>query len=482
MFEAAADPPPEGDDHPADGAEVRGVEESVLEAVRGLASVLEIDPEDLSGGERGELVAALASVAGRVDAALCRAVGSFAAHGDHTGDGARSAGSWIAARTELSATAARDLAHRGVVLRDCPGVTEAYGAGVIGTGKVRALLAARDGIEDLFAPQEAHLVDVVADLSVRHANVVLARWRELALARRSTSPDDPPPDPEADNSVTISPGFEGRRIITGSLDALAGAELENLVAAEVDRRFRTGAFSTDDGHTPGRRRAIALRALVRRGAAHTTGEDRIRPAVTILVDLATLLGLPATSTPNLLGRRCELADGTTIGLHRVLEAMADATINTVLGHAHLTGTFHPVGEITANRSANARQRRMLAVRDQTCAYPGCDQPGQWTDAHHLDGWHHTHQTTVPRLALLCRFHHHHITHAHNGFTVTGDHHGHLTVTRPDGTTIDPTPPGFKINHPTHRRRPPPPRPTPTPTHDHTVHQLTHQLTPALRNA
>lgn len=127
MFEAAADPPPEGDDHPADGPEVRGVEESVVEAVRGLASVLEIDPEDLSGGERGELVAALASVAGRVDAALCRAVGSFAAHGDHTGDGARSAGSWIAARTELSATAARDLAHRGVVLRDCPGVTEAYG-------------------------------------------------------------------------------------------------------------------------------------------------------------------------------------------------------------------------------------------------------------------------------------------------------------------------------------------------------------------
>ncbi|WP_427017801.1 HNH endonuclease signature motif containing protein [Pseudarthrobacter sp. P1] len=28
-------------------------------------------------------------------------------------------------------------------------------------------------------------------------------------------------------------------------------------------------------------------------------------------------------------------------------------------------------------------RRALLIRDRGCAFPGCDRPPQWTDAHHI---------------------------------------------------------------------------------------------------
>jgi hypothetical protein len=431
----------------------------LVEALPELVDMLEADPDELTVGERGDLVRALVSVAGRIDAAVCRAIGSFDRHGDHGVDGARSPATWIAGRTELSLTAARTHARRSSTLQCCPAVTAAYRAGVLGTSKVAALIDVRDGLEDEFAADEADLVDVIAPLTVRQAHIVLRRWRELALSRLDASPDDPPPDPEADNSVSVAATFEGRRVLTGSLDPIAGVELENLIAAEVDRRFASGEFRADDGLPTGRRWAIALQALVRRGS-QTTTERGPRPAVTILVDAPTLLGLPVDATPGLLGRRCELADGTSLPLERVLEQMQDATVNVILGQFATSGTFHPAGEVTTVRGANARQRRMLALRDRTCTFPGCEQRGEWTDAHHVDGWKATHETSVPRLVLLCRFHHHQVVHGDQGFVFTSDDNGTVTVTRPDGTHLPTAPPGHKLepdppeqSDPTGRQRP-----------------------------
>lgn len=415
----------------------------LVEAIPELVRLAEADPDALTVGERAEAVRALTSIHDQVAAALTHHVEAFDRHRDHEHDAARSVSAWIASRTELNQRTASILVERARSLRACPIVSEAHRAGVLGTAKADLLLGAREHVEARFADDEAMLTETIRPLTVRQARVVIAHWRRLALSELDHSPDDRDPHDPADNSTTIATGFEGRRILTATFDPVSGAEIEGFLAAEVDRRFASGEFRADDGLTLSRRTAIALHALLRRGSTTSTERGDLRPSVTVFVDLPRLLGFDATTTDELLAHRCQLADGTVLPLERVLELMQDATLTTVLGHFGLTGRFQPVGTITTARHANPAQRRALTARDQGCVFPGCDRPARWTDAHHVDGWKATHQTSVPRLVLLCS-HHHHAVHE-RGFTLRSDRDGKVTVHRPDGSRL-PTPagPGYVV--------------------------------------
>ncbi|MDQ1465225.1 MAG: hypothetical protein QOC73_2166, partial [Actinomycetota bacterium] len=61
-------------------------------------------------------------------------------------------------------------------------------------------------------------------------------------------------------------------------------------------------------------------------------------------------------------------------------------------------------------------RRALTARDQGCAFPGCDRPPSWCDAHHRVHWADGGHTALCNLCLLCN--HHHDTVHHDGWTIT----------------------------------------------------------------
>jgi hypothetical protein len=83
-------------------------------------------------------------------------------------------------------------------------------------------------------------------------------------------------------------------------------------------------------------------------------------------------------------------------------------------------------------------RKALVVRDEGCAWPGCDRPAGFCDAHHVEPWWRGGETKLTNLVLLCS-HHHHVTHK-PGWSITFDSPT-LTVHRPDGTTLEPEPRG-----------------------------------------
>jgi hypothetical protein len=89
-------------------------------------------------------------------------------------------------------------------------------------------------------------------------------------------------------------------------------------------------------------------------------------------------------------------------------------------------------------------RRMAALRDQTCQYPGgCDQPAAGCEAHHVvhraDGG----RTSLDNLKDYCWFHHHIVLHQL----------GWILEAYPDGTSQVTSPTGKTI-----RSHSPPPRP------------------------
>uniref|UniRef100_UPI0038B2DC01 HNH endonuclease signature motif containing protein n=1 Tax=Nakamurella leprariae TaxID=2803911 RepID=UPI0038B2DC01 len=81
----------------------------------------------------------------------------------------------------------------------------------------------------------------------------------------------------------------------------------------------------------------------------------------------------------------------------------------------------------------------LGHRDRGCAFPGCDRPPGWCDAHHVQHWADGGPTNLDNTVLYCRHHH------------TVIHTGHWTVTmNPDGHP-DHTPPVWIDPH-QHPRR------------------------------
>ena len=89
-------------------------------------------------------------------------------------------------------------------------------------------------------------------------------------------------------------------------------------------------------------------------------------------------------------------------------------------------------------------RRLVALRDQHCQYPGgCDQPASGCEPHHVqhrsDGGH----TSLTNLKDYCWWHHHVVLHE-LGWTLTVHPDGTSQVQSPDGKTI--------------RSHSPPPRP------------------------
>ncbi|MCP3804988.1 HNH endonuclease [Allokutzneria sp. A3M-2-11 16] len=77
-----------------------------------------------------------------------------------------------------------------------------------------------------------------------------------------------------------------------------------------------------------------------------------------------------------------------------------------IAHIVLGSEGEPLAYGRTRRLASPAQRRALAVRDKGCAFPGCDRPPAWTEAHHVVHWIDGGPTDLDNLVLLCVYHHH----------------------------------------------------------------------------
>ena len=203
--------------------------------------------------------------------------------------------------------------------------------------------------------------------------------------------------------LSCVPNGEGMHRLTADLDsetaALALTVLHSLAAP------KPAANGDRDERTAGQRMHDAFRAVLK---------IALRSA-----ELPRSAGVPATVLITMTAEQFETRTGlatTSFGqkmsVDQALRVADQATIAWVV-HDSKGGVLN-YG--TTQRLATEKQTLALVARDQGCAFPGCTDPPEWTEKHHVIPWSHGGPTDLSNLCLLCDFHHDRID--NHGWRVT----------------------------------------------------------------
>ena len=103
-------------------------------------------------------------------------------------------------------------------------------------------------------------------------------------------------------------------------------------------------------------------------AAYPQGS--VQPALSVHLDVNMLVDGVGTAT---------LESGYPLSPQAVRRLCCDAGLIPIV----LNGKSVPLDLGRSHRLVTAEQRKALVARDKGCAYPGCDRPARWAEAHHI---------------------------------------------------------------------------------------------------
>jgi hypothetical protein len=301
--------------------------------------------------------------------------------------------SWLRGRLRIDPQAARDLIEVGGAIDRYEHLDRAYSAGDIHARQVSAIAEALDELPadvgaDIVERAQTTLVGLAREFEPAKLRRFGARILELVAPELADADDEAALRREEERArrrrgFTLSTPFEGSVRVTGYLPiedaATVRAALDPLCAP------RPG-----DERTPAQQRADALvevcRLALSGGALPDNGGERPQLAITMSFD--------AVSKEL---RRARLDTGDSLSVSAARRIACDAQILPVL----LGGSGQILDVGRSRRVAIGPLRRALVVRDQGCAFPGCDRPPRWCAAHHLRHWADGGPTDLDNLALLC---------------------------------------------------------------------------------
>ena len=350
-----------------------------------------------------------------VTAKITAAVAGFDAAGGWQIDHAANMAGWLTARAGVDRRSANRVCGEGRRLRSIPVTMQACVTGGLSHGQVEAILAnLRNETTELFASHETGLVPFLVGLSVKQTGHAMADWAAKAEALIEGS------EPvEAPQQVRLDKTFNGRWQLTGTFNTEPGSVIDTALrlARPDDRTIPNGTAN-----------AAALETVCRFFLDNQTTKlgGRHRPHVNVLIDLDELDGRGQ-------GR---LLDGTPIGPAAMRRMLCDANIHRVI-------TKGPSAILDYGRSTRTIPPALftaLVLRDRHCRMPGCEQPPERCDVHHVIPWEQGGPTNLTNTVLVCPFDHHNKCHG-NGWQMEMEPDGTLHITDPNGTRHTTHPPG-----------------------------------------
>ena len=386
----------------ADG-QVSGSLSGVLVAVRD--AVLGLQGDDLQSLDSALLLAQTAALRALLDQGegeFLRRVGEVHVRGAADAVGAGSTAAFLRGTVLMSPVEASRVVRAASVLRStCTATADALAAGQIGVAQAQV-------VAKVIAALPAALAGEVRlrgeGVLLEHAAVL--NPADLARAARFFAAQVDPEGVARDereaverSGITFAATWDGAGIARGDLDAeslaLIQGALEPLSAPCPDP---DGGF---DRRTASRRRLDALKLIVRHYLACQTEPGVRRPGtgLTVVTSVEALAGVPGAGGSG-------LDWGGVISSEATRRLACDSLVTVVTTGA--LGQVLDVGRRT--KVVSARLWTALVVRDEGCAFPGCDAPPSRCDAHHIKHWVHGGCTALGNLVLLCERHHHRVLH------------------------------------------------------------------------
>lgn len=212
---------------------------------------------------------------------------------------------------------------------------------------------------------------------------------------------------------------ESAAVLTTASDSIIAPRRGGPRFVEKEKAAEQERLTVEDTRTPGQLMVDALVDLVQIAISTPDGVELTGGKAAVTIHAAR-----------------EEDGGVGVGYFEgQLDAVSEATLQRYLNSEIDVIGFQkglPIDAVTAQRLFNRRQRRALAARWGGCAFPDCDRPPSWTEAHHITPFAQSPKTETVDGVLLCR--HHHMLLHNNGWLITRDGNDY-TLHGPNGTRV-----------------------------------------------
>jgi hypothetical protein len=324
----------------------------------------------------------------------------------------KSCAEWLAWRSEIGLSAAREKVRTAHALRALPAIAAAFAEGRLSYSKVRALTrVANVQQEDLLlayalsttaenVEERCRQVRNVAPESVHDARRAwagrsLTAWRDEKRGTLRLTLEVPLDEGELVMRAIDCAVASGE--VTTDVDPRAVAEPKSLAwrAQQADALVAVMKSYLDGGH----------------GSEGASTADHYQ--VVVHADAQSLRG----------GTGC-----SDLPMETVKRLLCDCSFATVFEGE----SGQPLDVGRKQRVVSTPLRRALHARDRGCTFPGCHRK-RYLDGHHVQHWIDGGETTAGNLTLLCTYHHRLL---HEGaFSIVKEADDALRFVTADGRTI-----------------------------------------------
>ena len=395
-----------------------GVQDPVEVINEALDRLADEDRSNWSVAAKTQRTVELTKLGARIEAETVGCVGEWEAAGGWQVGGSRSPAAALAWLGGRSHGVAQKFVQTGRLVQRHAATAKSVANGDLKIDLAHQLgRAVTDKREPVYEQDEHVLLDAARRLDAKRFKLLIDRWVEKA-------DDEVDPDKEFERfdrrELKIGQLLDGLSDVRGTFEAEGTALLRKVLDA-----YR----KPDPAGMSGGRRSNAQTnydALMAALAAAVDGKDgRPQRTTDAVVSYEFLARLPVTDIENM---RCDLIGAGPVPPSLLRRLAADSAIGRLIADADAV----PLELGTQVRYFTAQQRRALRFRDQTCVWPGCDLPGEWTEMDHAIDAALNGPTDLRNGRFLCVRHHHL---RHKGWDLVYDPvTKHSTVTSPQGIT------------------------------------------------